>query len=508
MSMWPTMPAGPVARLSLGLIALIVSLLMLADILLQVVPDRGELERQLRQRSGESLAVQITALLEAGDEGTLRKTIQQVVGRNANILSVGVRRAEGSIVAQAGDHAHQWIAPQTGRSTIDHVRVPVYADRNHWGDIEMTFAPVGARTFRDWITEPTILFLALVSVAGFLLFYAYLRRAMQYLDPSATVPDRVRKAFDALADGLLILDRQGRIVLANSAFRNFHPAADRDLHGQLIADLPWLKTAEDKDGADLAPWTRALHDASAVTGEALSIAQPGGARTETIVNCSPIADVQGRMRGCLVTFDDVTEIHRKNEELGRMLAELDRSRVQIEKQNEELRRLAGRDSLTGCLNRRAFFDAAGDVFEPALRANENLCCIMADIDHFKGFNDIFGHATGDKVIQVVARMLANNLRVSDILCRYGGEEFCIILPDTTPGDACAIAERMRANIEANGSAAIRNVALPTITTSFGVAALAPGTTRIEDLVNEADSALYASKETGRNRVTLWRRPDA
>jgi len=321
------------------------------------------------------------------------------------------------------------------------------------------------------------------------------------------VLERVRKAFDALTDGLLILDRQGHIVLANRAFRDFHPAADRDLNGQLISDLHWLNTAGAKSDEALAPWARALRDANAVTGEALSIAQPDGGQTETIVNCSPITDGHGRMRGCLVTFDDVTEIHRKNEEMGRMLAELDRTRAQVENQNEELRRLAGRDSLTGCLNRRAFFDAATDVFEPALRANENLCCIMADIDHFKGFNDLYGHAVGDQVIQIVVRTLARNLRASDILCRYGGEEFCIILPGTTLEEACAIAERMRASIEKNGSAAIRNTEVSTITVSFGVAGLEDGATHIEELINEADNALYASKEAGRNRVTLWKRPE-
>ena len=104
MSTWAKLRAGPVARLSLGLMALVISLLMLADMLLGVAPDRGDLERQLRQRSSESLAVQITALLESGDDGTLSKTIQQVIGRNADILSIAVRRAEGSIVAQGGDH--------------------------------------------------------------------------------------------------------------------------------------------------------------------------------------------------------------------------------------------------------------------------------------------------------------------------------------------------------------------------------------------------------------------
>jgi diguanylate cyclase (GGDEF)-like protein len=209
------------------------------------------------------------------------------------------------------------------------------------------------------------------------------------------------------------------------------------------------------------------------------------------------------VRGCLVTFDDVTEIHRTNEQLRRTLADLEGSREKIQAQNEELRELATRDPLTGCFNRRAFFGLAGDQFAERLRTNRDISCIMADIDHFKTFNDLYGHSVGDQVIQIVARTLSRNTRAEDLLCRYGGEEFCILLPDTNEEQVRSIAERMRSAIETHALEAIRSTRVERITSSFGIASLRQGALRLEELIDQADNALYKSKENGRNRVTVW-----
>ena len=133
---------------------------------------------------------------------------------------------------------------------------------------------------------------------------------------------------------------------------------------------------------------------------------------------------------------------------------------------------------------------------------------MVDIDHFKKFNDNYGHAVGDQVIQVVARSLSAGLRQGDILARYGGEEFCIVLPGAAPHDALAVAERMRAEIESNARSAIRGTEVTTIAVSLGVASLSVAARSIEGLIDQADQALYKSKQTGRNRVTLWERAAA
>lgn len=504
MNALPVLRLGPIARLSLGLMALLVSLVLLADMALGVVPGRGETERQVRQRVAENLALQLTSLLEAGDSALLGKTVQQVLTRDAKILAITVRRSDGSMALQRGQAAQPVDAADRVRSTTDHLRVPILADgREPWGEIDIRFAQSAPTTLRAWLAEPSLQLLLVLGLGGFGLCYAYLKRAMHYLDPSASVPDRVRKAFDSLAEGLLIVDQQARVVLANRAFRALHPRAGGELNGRRIDTLDWLQGA-DLGGPEGAPaWRRTLASGEAVQAQPVALPQPEGPPLHLLVSSAPITDNKARARGCLITFDDVTAVHRANEELRQTLAELESSRRRIEEQNDELRRLAARDPLTGCYNRRAFFELAGEQFARARAARTPLCVLMVDIDHFKQFNDRYGHAVGDQVIQVVARALSAGLRQGDLLARYGGEEFCVLLPGTSAPAALQVAERMRADIEANARSAVRGTEVMPITASFGAAAPAFGEQRLEAVIDLADQALYRSKQAGRNRVTLW-----
>jgi diguanylate cyclase (GGDEF)-like protein len=133
---------------------------------------------------------------------------------------------------------------------------------------------------------------------------------------------------------------------------------------------------------------------------------------------------------------------------------------------------------------------------------------MADIDHFKQFNDRYGHAVGDEVIRALVRTLQAGLRNDDLLCRYGGEEFCIILPDTSLELAEDIASRLRADVENHAGMSVRTTGGLHITSSFGVATVAPEMRDPAELIERADEALYRSKESGRNRVTVWLAPKA
>src|SRR5436190_1826681 len=142
---------------------------------------------------------------------------------------------------------------------------------------------------------------------------------------------------------------------------------------------------------------RAMASRNSVKGEYIEFPQRGGEPLKATINCAPIFDGQRQSRGCIVTFRDITEVDRLNRELMRSVEQIAESKVQIERQNDELRRLATRDPLTGCLNRRAFFEKL-DALLPAARAGGGLCCIMSDIDHFKSINDRFGHAIGDQAL--------------------------------------------------------------------------------------------------------------
>jgi diguanylate cyclase (GGDEF)-like protein len=491
---------SPVARLSFGLIALIGLLLMLAHLFLGVLPDQATLAQRNRQALSESLAVQLTSLVEKGDRDTLSRTLQTVTQRDDNIVSVGVRRADGSLLAEAGGHRVSWLRPNSNRSTLTHVIVPIHASGQHWGDIEVQFTPLTEHGWRALFANPVSALLLIVSVPGLIVFYLYLRRALQYLDPTAVVPERVRAAFDALSEGVIVLDAKGRIALANRAFRRLHADASRNPLGQPASALPWLKPALPKDPAQH-PWQRSYASKQAVVGCEITIAQEQSEPKKVVVNTSPVLDVQSRVRGCLVTFDDRSELDRANAQLRVTLDELERSKRQIAQQNEELQKLALRDPLTSCLNRRSFIEQAIRLFRQAQDRGIEISCVMADIDHFKSYNDRFGHAVGDQVIVAVAQALQSKLGEDALLCRYGGEEFCVLLPNTKLEQAEQVAERMRAHVEAAASADIAALRGLAATASFGVSALRFGSTTIEQLIDQADHALYASKKRGRNCVS-------
>jgi len=195
-------------------------------------------------------------------------------------------------------------------------------------------------------------------------------------------------------------------------------------------------------------------------------------------------------------------LHRANAALRRAMAELSESREQVQRQNVELKRLATRDPLTGCLNRRAFAGMYEHLFGGARSTAMPLSCLVLDIDFFKRVNDTYGHGVGDRVIQEVAKILTKSARASDLVCRYGGEEFCVVLPGQSARAALVMAERVRRRIERDCGAGIPEVPDMRVTVSIGVASLTPEVGGPLELVDLADQALYRAKRDGRNRVEL------
>ena len=165
---------------------------------------------------------------------------------------------------------------------------------------------------------------------------------------------------------------------------------------------------------------------------------------------------------------------------------------EIHRLNVDVKRAAAHDGLTGLLHRHAFVEQVKDMTQhPGV-------LLMADIDHFKAFNDQYGHATGDAVLKAVARVFRSFCRAEDLAARFGGEEFMIFLPDTSREDGIAVAERLRKRL-GRDPMAHEGQSLK-ITASFGVAVL-DQTTQIEEVIDQADTALYESKHLGRNRVS-------
>jgi len=171
--------------------------------------------------------------------------------------------------------------------------------------------------------------------------------------------------------------------------------------------------------------------------------------------------------------------------------------------SEATKRLAIIDPLTELLNRRGFNEAAERSFAATRRSGSPLSAVLADIDHFKSINDLHGHAGGDRALRAFAQCVREHARASDIAGRIGGEEFVLLLPDTTMREGAEIAERLRTATRALSIAGEPGTF--GIRASFGVATLEAEDVDIESLLRRGDAALYQSKELGRDRVTATSR---
>ena len=172
----------------------------------------------------------------------------------------------------------------------------------------------------------------------------------------------------------------------------------------------------------------------------------------------------------------------------------------LQRDLDDVRRESLLDPLTKIANRKSFDDGMEKAIADASSGNDPLCLMLIDIDHFKNFNDTYGHQTGDQVLRLVAMTLKSNIKGKDLAARYGGEEFVAILPSTDIAGAVIVAENIRKAIQAKELLKrSTNEKLGRITASFGVAAFRPSDTAAS-LIERADRCLYAAKHAGRNRV--------
>ncbi len=173
---------------------------------------------------------------------------------------------------------------------------------------------------------------------------------------------------------------------------------------------------------------------------------------------------------------------------------------QIRQLNARLEHLAMTDELTGLTNRRSFYIQGTKEIKRAERYGTPFSLLMLDLDEFKTINDQFGHEAGDKMLQCIANILSANIRETDLLARMGGEEFSVILPNTSIQDAMRLTERLRQAVEMAGCP-ISDQKMK-VTVSVGVASYQEGISYLDDLLRDADTAMYRAKNQGRNRVVL------
>ena len=304
-------------HLALGLSSLVVSLLMLA-LNFGLVPDRESAIVSGRVALAESVAIGASLLLddaEAVDDPRLRTLLGFVVRRNPALLSVGMRRADGSLLVSVGEHASGWQGGHADKAVPGQMTVSIQLRKLPWGRAELRFAPLATEGRWGMLASAAVQLIAAVGLCSFVLFYLYLQRMLRHLDPSRSIPGRVRTAFDTLAEGLLVLDPKGRIVLANQAFLRVVGGSGDELTGKRASTLAWTNRAHARVHSADTPWAAALQDARARHNVLMYLDASDGARRAFMVNCSPVPGAGGLPAGVLVSLDDVTELEEKEIEL-------------------------------------------------------------------------------------------------------------------------------------------------------------------------------------------------
>lgn len=316
----------------------------------------------------------------------------------------------------------------------------------------------------------------------------------------------VADVLHSLPQGVCILDEGGKILMVNIAAARLMGESPNLLLGRRMSALKWLGH---RDLQSNDPWNLASKTPIPVSPQWMRYrCGDGHVRTFAIgaTSCAHPPDsrtyqASSRKPNIVVTLQDVTEVERRAEDREKMVAILKQDGVQVRRHNRRLQQLASTDPLTGCLNRRQFFSEFERIWRTDLSILGPITVLMIDNDKFKLLNDTYGHGIGDEVLRRVSAWLRKALPQPALVCRYGGEEFCALLPDCNHDSAMQIAEALRegvSQIKLEDEPEIR------VTVSIGVATVANdqqrNTTTPVQMIAEADRRLYDAKNSGRDRV--------
>ena len=443
-----------------------------------------------RVSTTRALAVNVATFAENRGSIDLKRVLERAVANDPNIRSVGVQRNRSDrYLMTFGPHKESW---QPGIQNIaeKQIDVEILANKKVWGNLQVSFEPYSGNALAFAFPFGLLLF---AFGASSLFSWLILARSLRYLNPSKVVPGRVRSALDTLAEGLVLLDGNGEIAHANESFYQISSAEEGTLLGKQLGSLGWKK--ELSDAVEGMPWEQCLETQQRVSRHILSLRVGDTSIKKFAVNATPILGSEQSVRGVLVSFDDVTALENKNAELAKIIGSLRSSRDEVARQNERLNFLASYDPLTKCMNRRSFF-----IEFERLWANEDcplLNLMILDVDHFKGINDTHGHSVGDEVLVLMGHLLRKAVGDRGIVCRYGGEEFVVLVPGITVDQCEGFGKELRQLIENSNSNGVK------FTVSIGLSCRDFIPMDAQHLLDQADESLYLAKDSGRNKLVRF-----
>ncbi len=289
-------------RLTMGLVSIVMTMLLTAATI-GLIPNAEAETRQGRAKVAETIALTSTYFVHRGDFSSLGKLMNSYAARNSSLLSVGLRDRHGRLAVQVGDHEKLWKSLQDQSSNDQQIQIPIRRGVRHFATVELFFKPISQPGLLGIVNHPWIRLSAFVGAGAFLAIAFYLSLMLRQLDPKKSVPNRVRDALDNLAEGLLLINHRGRIVLANKAFLEIVDLPIDKLLGRKPSHFKWMD--EDNNSISEFPWTTALSDGQTIVNQIMRL-HTGGAMPSTFkVNCTPVGREQGN-HGVMICFENVT----------------------------------------------------------------------------------------------------------------------------------------------------------------------------------------------------------
>jgi signal transduction histidine kinase/CheY-like chemotaxis protein/HPt (histidine-containing phosphotransfer) domain-containing protein len=292
----------------LGLASMVSSALLVA-FGLGLPPSPRSPELEARAPLAEVIAAGTMGALSRDDAAAARDLLAFAIERAPGLRSAAIRRADGTPYAVAGDHEHAWRAGG-GAAGAGHMVMPLFESGRRWGQLELRFE-AERQGLAAVAADPRTHGLLLVVAACAIGFWFYLGRMLRMLDPSGAVPDRVRGALDTLAEGLLLIDARGDVVLANATFRELLGASTDAVVGRPADRLGWIDASGAPLPAAALPWADVLRTGRTLRQRPVSLVAADGSRRDFLANCAPVgAGDRAPAAGVLVSLDDVTELQR------------------------------------------------------------------------------------------------------------------------------------------------------------------------------------------------------
>lgn len=301
------------SRVAFGQTGLLAGILLSA-IFFGLVPDRQSAVRHGRAVLAEAMVLRASTFVTNDDIKGLNQILEIFVERNDDLESAAIRNGIKAVVV-VGDHLDLW-NPMLGKYSSDsQVRMPIFSGSQEWGHLELRFKPTNqffGFAFAQSQIVPLMLFM---GIGSFVVFYFYLGRMLKHLDPSRAIPPRVRSALDTLAEGLMVIDLNEQIVLANGAFAEIVGVPFEELLGKKAHEFAWASASGAAMPLESLPWSRCVNTGQPLRNNEVHLKDQAGCQRTFIANCTPVMSAGEKHGGVLISLDDVTLLEEKKKEL-------------------------------------------------------------------------------------------------------------------------------------------------------------------------------------------------